>query len=114
MAAVLMAVVTLFSGTIMVVAFALTGVGVAIYNGLLSVYVSDMNQDVGNGALMGLLTVTFCIGNSIIAIIGSFVLKILPSAPMILGSGLIVLSSILMVKYLYGNGGSGKLLGSSS
>ncbi|WP_298773135.1 MFS transporter [uncultured Shewanella sp.] len=99
----LMGILPLFSGTGMLVIFALTGITVAIYNGLLPVYTSDVNQHIGNGALMGLLTVTFCIANAVIAIFGSLALTISAVFPLYLGAILIGLSSLLVIKFAYQN-----------
>ncbi|WP_299004245.1 MFS transporter [uncultured Shewanella sp.] len=99
--ALLLGILPLFSGTSMVVLFALTGVTIAIYNGLLPVYTSEVNRHVGNGALMGLLTVTFCIANAVMAIFGSLVLTISIAFPMYLGAILIGLSSLLVIKFAY-------------
>ena len=76
-------------------------VGIAIYNGLLPVYASDIAKEVGNGALMGLLTVTFCIANAIIALIGSVVLKYSPQLPLFLGSALVFVATVLLVRFIY-------------
>ncbi|MCL1127800.1 hypothetical protein [Shewanella surugensis] len=65
-----MGILPLFSGNLMIFIFGLTGIFITIYNGLLPVYAFELNKDVGNGALMGLLTVTFCIANAVIAIVG--------------------------------------------
>lgn len=100
MSAVLMALLPLLTGTSMMIVFALTGVSLAIYNGLLPVYASDINKEVGNGALMGLLTVTFCIANTIMALVGSVILKVSSSAPLILGGGLIIVASILLTRFI--------------
>lgn len=95
-----MGILPFFSGNLMLLTFALTGVSIAIYNGLLPVYVSEQNQHLGNGALMGLLTVTFCIANAIIAILGSIVLTISAVFPLYLGAVLILFSGVLMIKFV--------------
>ena len=87
----------------MITLFALTGIGIAIYNGLLPVYASEANPDVGNGSLMGLLTVTFCIANTIIALIGSQALKFGADVPLLLGSALVLVSSLMLARYLFSN-----------
>lgn len=96
--ALLLALLPFTEATLMIVIFSLAGVSIAIYNGLLPVYASDMNPQVGNGALMGLLTVTFCIANTLISLIGSIALKADPALPMFLGSGLILLSTVLLAR----------------
>jgi predicted MFS family arabinose efflux permease len=88
-------------GLPMIVIFSLTGVSIAIYSGLLPVFASDIADDVGNGALMGLLTVTFCIANAIIALIGSLVLKSSPQMTLFMGSALVFVASLLLVRFIY-------------
>ncbi|WP_299491493.1 MFS transporter [uncultured Shewanella sp.] len=101
LSALFMGILPLFSGTMMILFFALTGIMIAIYNGLLPVYMSDINKHVGNGALMGLLTVTFCIANAVIAIFGSLMLVLSVALPLYLGAALIALSSLLVIKFAY-------------
>jgi DHA1 family tetracycline resistance protein-like MFS transporter len=98
--AVLLAVIPFTEAMPMIVIFALTGVSIAIYNGLLPVFASDINQDVGSGALMGLLTVTFCIASTIIALVGSFALKLHPAMPLYLGSSLVIVSTVLLIRFI--------------
>ncbi|MCL1127237.1 MFS transporter [Shewanella surugensis] len=101
MTALFMLVIPFLSDVSMIAAFALTGASIAIYNGLLPAYASDTNQDVGSGALMGLLTATFFLANSVIAILGSIILILSPAFPLFLGSCLILISTLLMMKFIY-------------
>ncbi len=98
--ALLMFLLPLTDTNIMISLFALTGITIAIYNGLLPVFASDINPDTGNGALMGLLTVTFCIANVVISLLGSLVLKSNPTFPLYLGSVLVMLSALLLGRFL--------------
>ncbi|MDB2387434.1 MFS transporter, partial [Shewanella sp.] len=53
------------------ISFALMGVGIAIYNGFLPVYLSNAYQNNPQGQLMGMLVTVFCLGNLLAAGIGS-------------------------------------------
>jgi predicted MFS family arabinose efflux permease len=99
--AIVMLILPFTSQQSMVLLFALTGCCIAVYNGLLPVYLSDNHQDEGNGALMGLLTATFCISNTIMALVGSYALTFGPQVPMFMGSGFIALAVLILVRYLY-------------
>ncbi len=101
MTAIFFSIIPFTDETIMIVTFSLTGVSIAIYNGLLPVFASDINKEVGNGALMGLLTATFCIANAIIALVGSLALKLDPALPLFLGSALVITSTILLTRFIY-------------
>ena len=85
---------------LMLIVFALTGVCISIYNGLLPVFISDTVKDVGNGALMGLITVTFCIANTVIALVGSYALQFGAAVPMYMGCVFVFLSAILLAKFM--------------
>lgn len=101
------AIIPATEATLMVVLFALCGVAIAVYNGLLPVYISEINQDVGNGALMGLLSVTFYVSSTLVAFFGALVLHINTSAPLYFGSVLVIISTILLAKFVYGRSGDG-------
>ncbi|NQZ10740.1 MAG: MFS transporter [Algicola sp.] len=103
--AILLAIMPFTESTGMFVVFAFIGVSLAVYNGLLPVFASDIVSDVGNGALMGLLTVIFCISNAIIALVGSYALTLHPALPLFLGSGLVALSMVLFTRFAYSNVG---------
>ena len=74
-------------------AFALTGILLAVFNGLLPVYISDTHKGKSNGAVMGLLTMTFCISNVFAAVIGGGLLQFNSDLPLLLSSGMFVLAS---------------------
>ena len=97
---ILMGVLPFTTAMAMLAIFSLTGVCISIYNGLLPVFMSDIAPDVGNGALMGLITVTFCISNTIIALVGSFALQFGAAVPMYMGCAFVLLSAILLAQYM--------------
>jgi MFS family permease len=101
--AILLAIMPFTESTGMYIVFAFIGLSLAVYNGLLPVYASDIASDVGNGALMGLLTVIFCISSAIIALVGSYALTLHPALPLFLGSGLVVISMFLFARFSYSN-----------
>jgi len=86
-------------GLTMLAVFGLTGVFIAIYNGLLPVYMSDTHPEVGSGALMGLITMIFCISNTIMALLGSWLLHYGSDKLIYAGSGLMFCSALLMLRY---------------
>ena len=100
-ASILMGILPQTSAWLMVVIFALTGICISIYNGLLPVFMSDSVKDVGNGALMGLITVTFCIANTVVALVGSIALQYGAAVPMYLGCGFVFLAAILLAKFMF-------------
>lgn len=51
--------------------FVAMGTGIAIYNAMLPSYLSERMNHYGQGQLMGLMTTTFCLGNVLIAMLGS-------------------------------------------
>ena len=51
--------------------YAITGIAVAIFNGLLPVYISEQYADIEQGQLMGLITTVFSLASVIIALVGS-------------------------------------------
>ena len=53
--------------------YALTGAVIALFSGLLPVYISDRFNKVNQGQLMGLLTTCFSLANIFMAIIGSII-----------------------------------------
>ena len=97
---ILMGILPFTTAMAMLAIFSLTGVCISIYNGLLPVFMSDIAPDVGNGALMGLITVTFCISNTIIALVGSFALQFGAAVPMYMGCAFVLLSAILLAQYM--------------
>ncbi|GLP94828.1 MFS transporter [Paraferrimonas sedimenticola] len=80
--------------------FALIGASIAIYNTHLPLYMAQTYPDKGQGALMGLMTTTFCLGNIVAAAIGTAATLIgvelaiaSASAMALLAAGLFVLRS---------------------
>ncbi|WP_298441961.1 MFS transporter [uncultured Ferrimonas sp.] len=54
------------------IAFVFCGASIALFNAMLPSYLSELGNDGGGqGQLMGLMTTTFCLGNVIMAIVGS-------------------------------------------
>jgi predicted MFS family arabinose efflux permease len=51
--------------------YALTGIAIAIFNGLLPVYISEQYAEIEQGQLMGLITTTFSLANVLMALVGS-------------------------------------------
>lgn len=77
------------------IVFGLTGVMLAVINGLLPVYVSDKKAQSGNGAVMGLITMTFCIANVFAAVIGGALLNINADMPLFTSSALFLAACAL-------------------
>ncbi len=57
----------------LIVYFVLMGILIALFNGLLPVFMSDRYEQFGQGKLMGLLTITFYLANALMAIIGGII-----------------------------------------
>ncbi len=79
--------------------FALSGIFIATFNGLLPVFISDNQPDRGNGAAMGLLTTTFCIANVFAAIAGGLLLQMDSNWPLFLASGLYLVVLFLLDRF---------------
>lgn len=75
--------------------FAITGIVIAIFNGLLPVYLSERQQNKGNGAIMGLMTMTFCIANVFAALIGGALLEFSSELPMFVSSVFFLMGLLL-------------------
>jgi len=71
-------------------AFAMSGVLLAVFNGLMPVYISDEQKGKSNGAVMGLLTMTFCISNVFAAVIGGSLLLVDSDLPLYLSAVLFI------------------------
>jgi predicted MFS family arabinose efflux permease len=67
----------------------------AVVNGLLPVYISGKQAKQGNGAVMGLITMTFCIANVFAALLGGALLKWSPHMPLFASSILFLVASVL-------------------
>lgn len=79
--------------------FSLAGITIAIFNGMLPVFISENQSERGNGAAMGLLTTTFCIANVFAAIFGGLLLQFDSIWPLFLSSGLYFVAMLLMNKW---------------
>ena len=78
------------------IVFSLAGISIAVYNGMLPVFISDNQPSKGNGAAMGLLTTTFCIANVFAAIFGGVLLQLDSVWPLFLASALYFIAMLLM------------------
>ena len=76
-------------------AFAMSGVLLAVFNGLMPVYISDEQKGKSNGAVMGLLTMTFCISNVVAAVFGGILLQWNSDSPLYLSAVLFIVASSL-------------------
>ena len=92
--AVLFSLHPLLSATSVWPVYAITGIAIAIFNGLLPVYISEQYADIEQGQLMGLITTTFSLANVVIAIIGSFLALIAAHWAIIFGAVLLVIAAI--------------------
>lgn len=95
MLAVAMAITPFTDGISTQVLFAITGIVIATFNGLMPVYVSDSQEGKGNGAIMGLLTMTFCIANVIAAVIGGPLLLLDSIWPLFVSAGFFLFAMVL-------------------
>lgn len=95
MLALAMAITPFTDGISTQVLFALTGIVIATFNGLMPVYVSDSQEGKGNGAIMGLLTMTFCIANVIAAVIGGPLLLLDSIWPLFVSAGFFLVAMVL-------------------
>ncbi len=102
MLALAMAITPTTDGISTQVVFAITGIVIATFNGLMPVYVSDSQQGKGNGAVMGLLTMTFCIANVIAAVIGGPLLLLDSVWPLFVSAGFFLLAMMLF-KFWFAN-----------
>lgn len=99
MLALAMAITPFTDGVQTQLVFALTGVIIATFNGLMPVYVSDSQQGKGNGAIMGLLTMTFCIANVIAAVIGGPLLLLDSIWPLFVSAGFFLVAMFLFYQW---------------
>lgn len=88
----------LINSSWLTVSFLFCGSMIAIYNGVLPGYITDTVPDQGNGAVMGLLTSTFCLANVVIALLGSVLLTYSHSAPLLLALVLTTFASLYLIK----------------
>lgn len=83
------------------IVFAISGVLLAIFNGMLPVYISENEPSSGHGATMGLLTMTFCLSNVFAAIFGGALLLIKSTVPLYFSAMLFVLAFGLFEYWLF-------------
>ena len=76
--------------------FALMGILIAFFNGLLPVYFSDRYEAFGQGKLMGLLTITFYLANAGIALIGGMVSLLGAQWSVVLGGTILSLGALYL------------------
>ncbi|MEN9868273.1 MAG: hypothetical protein RL748_3863 [Pseudomonadota bacterium] len=85
------------------------GIPISMYNAVAPAYFSEKFGADGQGQIMGLLTTTFCLGNVIIALLGS-VLTLLDTRLIILVGGLCCMAGVwIFSRWLAGNGPLGQL-----
>ncbi|MFT6206265.1 MAG: putative MFS family arabinose efflux permease [Colwellia sp.] len=74
--------------------YAITGIAIAIFNGLLPVYISEKYADIEQGQLMGLITTTFSVANVLMALIGSALALFGAHWAILFGAVLLIIASI--------------------
>jgi MFS family permease len=74
--------------------YAITGIAIAIFNGLLPVYISEQYADIEQGQLMGLITTTFSLANMLMALIGSVLALFGAHWAILFGALLLIIASI--------------------
>lgn len=74
--------------------YAVTGVAIAIFNGLLPVYISEQYANIEQGQLMGLITTTFSVANVLMALIGSALALLGAHWAILFGAALLVVAAI--------------------
>lgn len=74
--------------------YAITGIAIAIFNGLLPVYISEQYATIEQGQLMGLITTTFSVANVLMALIGSALALFGAHWAILFGAVLLVIASI--------------------
>ncbi|ARD46351.1 MFS transporter [Colwellia sp. PAMC 21821] len=74
--------------------YALTGIAIAIFNGLLPVYISEQYADIEQGQLMGLITTTFSVANVLMALIGSLLALLGAHWAILFGAVLLIIASV--------------------
>jgi MFS family permease len=85
------------------------GVPISLYNAIAPAYFSEHFGSAGQGQIMGLLTTTFCLGNVIIALLGS-VLTLLDTRLILVTGGLCWLAgAVLLGRWIAGRGPLGQL-----
>ncbi|MFT5814503.1 MAG: MFS family permease [Psychroserpens sp.] len=74
--------------------YAITGVAIAIFNGLLPVYISEKYAHIEQGQLMGLITTTFSVANVLMALVGSALALLGAHWAILFGAVLLIIASI--------------------
>lgn len=74
--------------------YAITGVAIAIFNGLLPVYISEQYAEIEQGQLMGLITTTFSLANVLMALIGSALALLGAHWAILFGAVLLIIASV--------------------
>jgi len=74
--------------------YAVTGIAIAIFNGLLPVYISEQYADIEQGQLMGLITTTFSVANVLMALIGSALALLGAHWAILFGAVLLIIASV--------------------
>jgi MFS transporter, DHA1 family, tetracycline resistance protein len=93
-------------GVIMII---LLGVPISLYNAIAPAYFSEHFGGAGQGQIMGLLTTTFCLGNVIIALLGS-VLTLFDTRLILVVGGLFYLAGVVMLgRWITGRGPLGTM-----
>ena len=84
----------LLSATSVWPVYAMTGVAIAIFNGLLPVYISEQYHNIEQGQLMGLITTIFSLANVLIALIGSVLALFGAHWAIIFGAILLIIAAV--------------------
>ncbi len=74
--------------------YAVTGIAIAIFNGLLPVYISEQYSNIEQGQLMGLITTIFSLANVLIALIGSALALFGAHWAIIFGAVLLIIAAL--------------------
>ena len=74
--------------------YAITGIAIAIFNGLLPVYISERYSNIEQGQLMGLITTVFSLANVLIALIGSALALFGAHWAIIFGAVLLIIAAL--------------------
>lgn len=74
--------------------YAITGIAIAIFNGLLPVYISEQYADIEQGQLLGLITTTFSVANVLMALIGSALALLGAHWAILFGAILLIIASV--------------------
>lgn len=79
-----------------VVIIVLSGMPLAVYGAALPVYCSERFEALGQGRVMGMLTTTFCLANTLIAFAGGFIALLDTRLVLWLGAGLCSIALLLL------------------